>query len=122
VYGSGAVVFAWSLLIRRQQRARRQAETPPIVLCKFPRPALDIVAKVPERRRESKFVQYSTLDRRFLESKMRVDSQIWNIVSHTDAKNLFTISARFCRSPQRINSTGTGQQADIARTSSICRL
>jgi hypothetical protein len=42
VYGSGAVVFAWSLLIRRQQRARRQAETPPIVLCKFPRPALNI--------------------------------------------------------------------------------
>jgi hypothetical protein len=40
VYGSGAVVCAWSLLIRRQQRACRQAETPPIVLCKFPRPAL----------------------------------------------------------------------------------
>jgi hypothetical protein len=39
----------------------------------------DIVAKVLERRPESKFAQYSTLDIRFLESKMRVDSQIWNI-------------------------------------------
>src|SRR5262245_15021480 len=29
-----------SLLIRRPQRARRQAETPLIVLCRFPRPAL----------------------------------------------------------------------------------
>ncbi len=37
---SGAVVVAWSLLIRRLQRARRQAETPPIVLCRFPGPAL----------------------------------------------------------------------------------
>jgi hypothetical protein len=54
----------------------------------------DIVAKVPERRSESEFVQYSTLDRRSLESKMHVDSQIWNIFSHTDVKNLFaTISA-----------------------------
>jgi len=40
VCGSGPVVVAWSLLIRRAQRARRQAETPPIVLCRFPRPAL----------------------------------------------------------------------------------
>jgi hypothetical protein len=39
-YGSGALVSAWSLLIRRQQRARRQAETPLIVLCRFPGPAL----------------------------------------------------------------------------------
>jgi len=39
VYGSGAVVLAWSLLIRRAQRARRQAEIPHIVLCKFPGPA-----------------------------------------------------------------------------------
>jgi hypothetical protein len=29
-----------SLLIRRAQRARRQAETPLSVLCRFPRPAL----------------------------------------------------------------------------------
>jgi hypothetical protein len=34
------LVSAWSLLIRRHQRARRQAETPPIVLCRFPGPAL----------------------------------------------------------------------------------
>ncbi len=55
----------------------------------------DIVAKVPERRPESEFMQYSTLDRRFPESKMLVDNQIWNIFSHTDAKNLFaTISAK----------------------------
>jgi hypothetical protein len=37
---SAAVVSAWSLLIRRHQRARRQAETPPIVLVKFPEPPL----------------------------------------------------------------------------------
>jgi len=40
VCASGAVVVAWSLLIRRLQRARRQAETPPIVLCRFPGPPL----------------------------------------------------------------------------------
>src|SRR6266567_6987010 len=40
MYDSGAVVSAWSLLIRTQQRACAQAETPPIVLCRFPRPAL----------------------------------------------------------------------------------
>src|SRR4029434_5309358 len=40
VCGSGAVVSAWSLLIRRPQRACRQAETPLIVLCRFPGPAL----------------------------------------------------------------------------------
>jgi hypothetical protein len=34
---------------------------------------VDIVAKVLEWRPESKFAQYSTLDRRFVESKMRVD-------------------------------------------------
>ena len=38
--GSGGVVCSWSLLIRRAQRARRQAETPLIVLCRFPGPAL----------------------------------------------------------------------------------
>jgi len=38
--GSGVLVSAWSLLIRRHQRARRQAETPPIVLCRFSGPAL----------------------------------------------------------------------------------
>jgi hypothetical protein len=43
VCGSGAVVSAWSLLIRRPQRACRQAETPLIVLCRFPGPALAIV-------------------------------------------------------------------------------
>ena len=32
--------LTWSLLIRRHQRARRQAETPPIVLSKFPEPPL----------------------------------------------------------------------------------
>jgi hypothetical protein len=42
VCGSGAVVSAWSLLIRRPQRARRQAETPLIVLCRFPGPALQV--------------------------------------------------------------------------------
>jgi len=36
-YGSGAVVSAWSLLIRRQQRARLQAESPLIVSCQPPR-------------------------------------------------------------------------------------
>jgi TIR domain/Putative peptidoglycan binding domain len=40
--GSGAVVVAWSLLIRGAQRARRQAETPLIALFRFPRPALGI--------------------------------------------------------------------------------
>src|SRR6516165_9922810 len=44
------VVPAWSswhgsLLIRRAQRARRQAETPPIVLSRFPRPALSGVTR-----------------------------------------------------------------------------
>src|SRR5215207_3225729 len=40
VCGSGVLVCSSSLLIRRPQRARRQAETPPIVLSRFPRPAL----------------------------------------------------------------------------------
>jgi hypothetical protein len=40
VRGSGAVVCSWSLLIRWAQRARHQAETPPIPLSKFPGPAL----------------------------------------------------------------------------------
>ena len=40
VCGSGAVVCSWSLLIRGSQRARRQAETPLIVLRRFPGPAL----------------------------------------------------------------------------------
>jgi hypothetical protein len=40
VCGSGAVVCSWSLLIRRAQRAHCQAETPLIVLCRFPEPAL----------------------------------------------------------------------------------
>src|ERR1019366_6874226 len=37
---SGAVVCSWSLLIRGAQRARHQAETPLIALCRFPGPAL----------------------------------------------------------------------------------
>src|SRR4030095_7192329 len=45
VCGSGAVVSAWSLLIRRPQRACRQAETPLIVLCRFPGPALRFVVR-----------------------------------------------------------------------------
>jgi hypothetical protein len=40
VCASDEVVSAWSLLIRRHQRARCQAEIPPIVLSKFPEPAL----------------------------------------------------------------------------------
>src|SRR5688572_92794 len=40
VCGSGALVCSSSLLIRSAQRARCQAETPPIVLSRFPRPAL----------------------------------------------------------------------------------
>src|ERR1035437_8841469 len=40
VCGSGAVVCSWSLLIRGAQRARHQAETPLIALCRFPGPAL----------------------------------------------------------------------------------
>jgi len=40
VCGSGVVVCSWSLLIRWAQRARCQAETPLIVLCRFPGPAL----------------------------------------------------------------------------------
>jgi hypothetical protein len=36
----GAVVSTWSLLIRRQQRACRQAEIPLSALCRFPAPAL----------------------------------------------------------------------------------
>ena len=39
-YDSGAVVCSLSLLIRWAQRARRQAETPLIALCRFPGPAL----------------------------------------------------------------------------------
>jgi hypothetical protein len=39
----GAVVCSWSLLIRWAQRARHQAETPPIPLPKFPGPALIIL-------------------------------------------------------------------------------
>jgi hypothetical protein len=50
----------------------------------------DIVAKVLEWRPESKFAQYSTLDRRFAESKMRVDRQVWNIFLRADTENLFT--------------------------------
>ena len=44
--GSGAVVCSWSLLIRGAQRARHQAETPPIVLCRFPGPALTTVVGI----------------------------------------------------------------------------
>ncbi|MDH2403733.1 aldehyde dehydrogenase family protein, partial [Bradyrhizobium sp. SSUT18] len=40
VSGSGGVVCSWSLLIRGAYRARRQAETPLSVLCRFPGPAL----------------------------------------------------------------------------------
>src|SRR3974390_2152150 len=40
VCGSGAVVVSWSLLIRRHQRARCQAEIPLIALCKMPEPPL----------------------------------------------------------------------------------
>jgi hypothetical protein len=41
VRGSGAVVCSLSLLIRRPQRARCQAETPLIALCRFPGPPLN---------------------------------------------------------------------------------
>jgi len=40
VCGFGAVVCSLSLLIRWAQRARCQAETPLIGLCRFPQPAL----------------------------------------------------------------------------------
>src|SRR5713101_4028846 len=40
VCGSGALVCSSYLLIRRAQRARCQAEIPPIVLSRFPEPAL----------------------------------------------------------------------------------
>jgi hypothetical protein len=66
---------------------------------------VDIVAKVLEWRPERKFAQYSTLDRRFVESKMCAEGQVCNIFSRTDAENLFaTISARLGRagrSPSR---------------------
>src|SRR4051812_23031299 len=45
---AGAVVSSWSLLIRRLQRACRQAEAPLIVLCKFAGPAL-IIQRFPTR-------------------------------------------------------------------------
>jgi hypothetical protein len=44
VCGSGAVVASWSLLIRRHQRARCQAEIPLIALCKIPEPLLGVGA------------------------------------------------------------------------------
>jgi len=37
---SGGVVCSFYLLIRWAHPARCQAETPPIVLCRFPRPAI----------------------------------------------------------------------------------
>jgi hypothetical protein len=40
VCGSGVLVSSSCLLIRRAQRARCQAETPPILLFRFPEPAL----------------------------------------------------------------------------------
>src|SRR6476660_9897432 len=40
VCGSGGLVCSSCLLIRRAQRARYQAETPPILLSRFPEPAL----------------------------------------------------------------------------------
>src|SRR6266404_2959274 len=40
VCGSGVLVCSSCLLIRRAQRARCQAETPPILLSRFPEPAL----------------------------------------------------------------------------------
>jgi hypothetical protein len=40
VCGSGVLVCSSCLLIRRAQRARCQAETPPILLFRFPEPAL----------------------------------------------------------------------------------
>jgi hypothetical protein len=40
VCGSGGLVCSLCLLIRRAQRARGQAETPPIILSRFPEPAL----------------------------------------------------------------------------------
>src|SRR5258705_3908790 len=40
VCGSGGLVCSSYLLIRRAQRARCQAETPPILLSRFPEPAL----------------------------------------------------------------------------------
>jgi len=43
VCGFGAVVCSLSLLIRWAQRARCQAETPLIGLCRFPQPALRFV-------------------------------------------------------------------------------
>src|SRR5271166_7187226 len=41
---SGAVVCSLFLLIRWAQRARCQAETPLIVLCRFPKPALSTIS------------------------------------------------------------------------------
>jgi len=49
VCGSGAVVCSWSLLVRGAQRARYQAETPLIALCRFPGPALYRSGKAPLR-------------------------------------------------------------------------
>src|SRR5882757_5238235 len=43
VCGSGVLVCSSSLLIRRAQRARCQAETPPILLSRFPEPALTAI-------------------------------------------------------------------------------
>jgi hypothetical protein len=42
VCGSGGVAWSSCLLIRWAQRASCQAETPLIVLCRFPGPALSI--------------------------------------------------------------------------------
>jgi hypothetical protein len=49
--GSGAVVSTWPLLIRRHQRACRQAEIPLIALSKFPRPALPSVPSTAQSER-----------------------------------------------------------------------
>jgi hypothetical protein len=48
VCGSGVVVCSWSLLIRWAQRAHCQAETPLIVLSRFPGPALHTPDHGPE--------------------------------------------------------------------------
>src|SRR6185369_5910439 len=60
VCGSGGLVCSSCLLIRRAQRARCQAETPPILLSRFPEPALPCTLQKTMKEKRSALVGYRT--------------------------------------------------------------
>ena len=99
--------LTWSLLIRGPQRARRQAETPLIVLCRFPGPALIDAERFVEFERSMSYHQSTrAFDKTIQEKLLDGQKPIVLTEGETDPKYLKT-------SAELLGFTDLLQQSDF---------